>query len=76
MKKYAKVFRKWAIKEKLANAEARLVTWLNAVWEFRDHSVRLHILLSLQLASLRLLHQVLIQPTTPDVTKHQFVSTS
>lgn len=41
VKKYAKVFRKWAIKEKLANAEARLVTWLNSIWEFvRDHSVR------------------------------------
>ena len=41
MKKYAKVFRKWAIKDKLTNAEARLVTWLNTIWEFvRDHSVR------------------------------------
>ena len=41
VKKYAKVFRKWAIKEKLTNAEARLVTWLNSIWEFvRDHSVR------------------------------------
>lgn len=42
MKKYAKLFRKWAIKEKMSNAEARLVTWLNSIWEFvRDHSVRI-----------------------------------
>jgi hypothetical protein len=44
MKKYAKVFRKWAIKEKLTNAETRLVTWLNSIWEFvSDLSVRIRI---------------------------------
>jgi hypothetical protein len=44
VKKYVKVFRKWAIKEKLINAEAHLVTCLNSIWEFvRDHSVRIRI---------------------------------
>eukprot|EP00892_Ulva_mutabilis_P012726 jgi/Ulvmu1/9826/UM056_0067.1 len=34
VKKYAKLFRKWYIKDKLGDCEARLVTWLNHIWNF------------------------------------------
>jgi hypothetical protein len=42
VKKYAKIFRKWVIKEKLREADVRLATWLNAIWDFvKEHSVGL-----------------------------------
>lgn len=41
VKKYAKLFRKWYIKDKLGDCEARLVTWLNHIWNFvKENSVR------------------------------------